>query len=188
MEAYGEDHSEMEYTQRSPEISWNNSIWPINVPHNHNIGLNNFQYKLKNETLVTPARRYFEQTVSKKIPVPENELCPVCKHPTQKADTAHIFGNCIVASEHNLKLWTTLKNQHSELQSTPCWFIVSENNNNNNNNNNSGQTDFKAANWDAHLGNIGYIPTRIANKLDKEQQIKMAQTIAESRHELWKDY
>jgi hypothetical protein len=117
--------------------------------------------------------------------VPENELCPVCKHPTQVADIAHIFGSCIVAGEHNLKLWTKLKNQHTELQSTPCWFIVSENNNNNNSN---AQAGFKVANWDAYLGNIGYISTRIANKLDKEQQIKMAQTVAGSKHELWIDY
>src|SRR5687768_15336284 len=107
-----------------------------------------------------------------------------CKHPTQTADTAHIFGNCIVASEHNFKLWTKLKNQHIELQSAPCWFTVSENNNNNNSN----QADFKTANWDAYLGNIGYIPTRIVSKLDKEQQAKIAQAVAESRHELWKDY
>lgn len=119
------DHPELELTKFSPETDWNASIWPLNDKANHNNKLISFQYKLKSETLMTPARRFIFQTETKSIPKLQSAQCPVCKHPTEEADIQHIFSSCTVAARHNKSLWQSIQSllQEHNCPSKP-WFTT----------------------------------------------------------------
>jgi hypothetical protein len=177
-----EDHSELENSKFSPEVDWNASIWPISDKHNTNDKLLYFQYKLKTDSLATPAKRFYRQTATKNVPTLTNASCPVCLHPTQEADTAHIFSHCTVAQEHNKNLWESLLPLIQTTQSNPLpWFTVEDNNTQN-------TMKMGDSEWSISQGDLGYIPTHISQLLNKETYALVQTEVAESRHKLWKDY
>ena len=160
----------------SPEVDWQMSVWPICERNNHDSQSTNFQYKIKNETLLTPAMRYYENITTTNIPKPQNPMCPVCNNENEEADITHIFGNCRVATQQNKLLWENIVSMLPQVIDKP-WFTIDNNN-------------LKRDNlWDKQLGNIGYIPKSVSELLTTaELKETLPRLVKESKQTIWTEY
>ncbi len=171
-----EEHPELETTKFSPEVDWNASMWPVNQKNMKNSSnqVCAFQYKLKSQSLLTPARYLERQTAPKNISL-TTDTCVVCKHPTQKADLQHIFSHCTVAGQHNQQLWKDIQGmfQDSPVDHQP-WFSTHDWQD-------SDQYDemleIGDTCWQASLGDLGYIPKAVTSCLSKEDSEVLQKTI-----------
>ena len=169
------DHPEIELTKLSQEIDWNSSIWPIKNKNIHFSPVENFQYKLKTQALITPQIRYQSNYATDTISQLTSPICLICNS-EEDADLEHIFSKCTVAMQYNTKLWIDLQNIPGNDFTQP-WFTVQ----------NNGKI-FAKAEWNLLLGDQGYIPSAITSKTVNAIQEILCQKVAESRHALWKDY
>jgi exonuclease III len=188
-----EEHPELEITKFSPEVDWDRSVYPLQakqtkVPDH----LVSFQYKLKSNSLLTPARHVERQTTPKGITtIPQS--CVVCNHPTEDADLTHIFSHCTVAYEHNTQLW---KDIHEKLEDTPLnlppWISLEPTENSSEESNSDTEEDDTVGLgdtlWQTSLGDLGYIPKIVTNSISKSQSEIIQSLTLSSRYTLWKDY
>jgi hypothetical protein len=179
-QTYLTDHPELESTRYNPEIDWKASIWPINDKSLHEYQkLENFQYKLKTNSLLTPAERFHSNIASPNIPIPDNPMCPICKQTEHEATTDHIFGQCTVAKEQNAKTWDKIIQKLPDLNETGPWFSYYGNQLN---------KKFKTGYWETVHRNKVYIPKKVLAKLNKESKITIQKIIAKTRYKIWTKY
>jgi hypothetical protein len=177
---YLEDHPELELTRFNSEINWQASVWPIKNKNYHNHPkIDNFQYKLKTNSLLTPADRFHLQIDSTKLPTPTIPFCSVCQKVEEEADIKHIFSNCTIAQTENNEMWVKIAKKIPELENIGVWFSYSGELQHN---------EFKAGHWKKINGNYGYIPSRILHKLSKENKRKLTKIVAKSRYNIWIQY
>jgi hypothetical protein len=183
-----EEHPDLELTKFSPEIDWKASLWPIHGNNDKHESLTKFQYKLKSKTLLTPALRFQRNISSKNLPVPLDSQCTVCNNSAQDADLTHIFTQCTVASEHNKVLWDLLKpiQDTVQLSTQQSWITINQESLKCNKVNTI--IELGDDDWDTTFGDLGYIPSFVTKQLNPEQLHELRICIANSRHNLWKDY
>lgn len=171
-------------TRSNPEIDWKMSIWPISSNSLSKYAkIENFQYKLKTNALISPADYYYsannEEQQQQIQPITPH--CLVCKKEDEEATIQHIFSNCTIAHSQNYTTYQTLQN-NMELQDSLAagtWFSLDEG---------AQKPKYTKSMWNIEQGDLGYLPRQIMQKLNKKSQNELAKIIATSRYEIWIQY
>jgi hypothetical protein len=185
-----EEHPELEVTKFSPEVDWSRSVYPLHTKHTKEFDhLVSFQYKLKSNSLLTPARHSERKTTPKGVKE-ITKSCVVCNHPTQDADINHIFSHCTVAYEHNAQLWNDLQQNlvDAPLNLAPWITLESTESTFNGDTEVDDTVELGDTLWQTSLGDLGYIPKIVTNSVSKSQSEIIQSLTLLSRHSLWKDY